>query len=215
MPRSKSLVFAGVAVMTLYVLAHNERFLIDATHPYWAHIATIKWWLLPHAVAGACALLLAPLQFSDRLRKRYTTLHRVVGRIYVTGVFVLAPLGVYIQYLDEHLGGTREVTIFTIVDAVLLMTTTGIAFLFARRGRITLHRQWMTRSYAVALVFFEGRFIGGVTGWENSEMASTATLWTCLALSLLAADLALHWSDILPAYPPRKPAESVSAMPAL
>jgi hypothetical protein len=29
------------------------------------------------------------------------------------------------------------------------MSTTAIAFLFAYRRRIALHRQWMTRSYAV------------------------------------------------------------------
>jgi uncharacterized membrane protein len=196
MPRTKTFVFAAIGVMTLYVLVHNERFLIEAAHPYWTHIATIKWWLLPHAVAGACALLLAPLQFSERLRRRYTRLHRVVGRIYVTGALILAPLGAYIQYLDEHLGGTRAFTVLAGVDAVLLMVTTGVAFFFALRRQITLHKQWMTRSYAVALVFFEGRFISGVTGWENSEAANITTIWVCLALSLLAADLANQWQDL-------------------
>jgi uncharacterized membrane protein len=52
--------------------------------------------LLPHGIAGACALLLGPFQFSNRLRLRFRKFHRVLGRIYVAGVFVAAPLGVYI-----------------------------------------------------------------------------------------------------------------------
>jgi hypothetical protein len=48
------------------------------------------------------------------------------------------------------------------------MTTTAVALLFAVRRRIALHRQWMTRSHAVALVFFEGRFVAGVLGLDTA-----------------------------------------------
>ena len=44
---------------------------------------------------GACALLLAPMQFAEGLRRRHTTLHRTVGTIYVISCLVLAPLGLY------------------------------------------------------------------------------------------------------------------------
>ena len=39
----------------------------------------------------------------------------------------------------------------------MLFVVTGVALVFARRRRLTLHRQWMTRSYAVGLVFFANR----------------------------------------------------------
>ena len=46
---------------------------------------------------------------------------------------------------------------------------------------------------AVALVFLEGRVIGGVTGWENlGDRASETIVWVCLAFSILAADLVLQ-----------------------
>ena len=93
MVRTKYAVFAVIAVMTGYVLYHNERFLIEPDHPMWDHYGSVGWWLIPHGIAGAGALFMAPLQFSDRLRKRFTRLHRVGGRVYVYGVFVLAPIG--------------------------------------------------------------------------------------------------------------------------
>jgi hypothetical protein len=82
------------------------------------------------------------------------------------------------------------------VDAAMLMTTTLVAYLFAIRRRITQHRQWMTRSYAVALVFFEGRLLGGLLGLDSNVNATMAAIWACLALSMVFAELANSFHDI-------------------
>jgi uncharacterized membrane protein len=194
---AKYVVFAGIAVMMTYVLYHNERFLIEPENPIWQHYAHFKWWLLPHGVFGALVLLLAPLQFSDRLRRRFTRWHRLGGRVYVVGVLVLAPLGAYIQYYEERLGFPRSFTVLAFVDAAMLLVTTVIAFLFAYKRKIALHRQWVTRSYAVALVFIAGRFVMGVTGWETLGVEIVqAIIWSCLALSILLADVANNWMEI-------------------
>ncbi len=80
----------------------------------------------------------------------------------------------------EAMGGPRSFSIAAAVDAVLLMTTTGIAFAFILKGKVQQHRQWMTRSFAVALVFLEVRVILGVTGWEKLGIAATETVvWAC------------------------------------
>ncbi|HVG17695.1 MAG TPA: DUF2306 domain-containing protein [Blastocatellia bacterium] len=196
----KYVVFSVIAMMIAYVLYHNERFLIEPTNPLWQHYAPFKWWLLPHGIFGAVVILLAPLQFSDRLRRRFTRSHRVVGRLYVAGVFLLAPLGAYIQYYQERLGSPRSFTVLAVVNAVMLIAATAIAFLFAYKRKITQHRQWIVRSYAIALVFIEGRFIMGITGWEELGVEIVqAIIWSCLAMSVLLGDLANHWTEIVSA----------------
>ena len=194
---AKYVVFSMIAVASTYVLYHNERFLIDSTNPEWQHYAPFKWWLLPHGIFGAIVLLLAPFQFSERIRKRFTKGHRVMGRMYVVGAFVLAPLGAYIQYYQERFGEPRSFTVLALADAFMLVGATIIAFLFAYKRKIALHRQWVTRSYAIALVFIAGRFVLGVTGWEalGVEIAQ-AIIWSCLALSVPLADVAIHWKEI-------------------
>ena len=194
---AKYVVFFGIAVMVAYVLYHNERFLIEPENPIWQHYEPFKWWLLPHGVFGALVILLAPLQFSDRLRRRYVRTHRILGRLYVAGAILLAPLGAYIQYYTERLGSPRSFTVLAVVDAVMLMAATAIAFVFAYRRKIALHRQWMVRSYAIALVFIAGRFIMGVTGWEHLGVEIVqAIIWSCLAMSVLLGDVAIHWAEI-------------------
>jgi len=200
--RPKYLLFAAIGLMLVYVIPHDESFLVHPKDPVWQHYEPFKWWLLPHGIAGACALLLGPMQFSDRLRHRFRRLHRVLGRIYVAGVFVAAPLGFYIQHFEERMGNPRSFSIAAAADAVLWMTTTGIALVFILKGKVQEHRQWMTRSFAVAIVFLEVRVIGGVGGWEDLDVHANETIvWACLAFSILAADLVLQWQQMRPSHP--------------
>src|SRR5215216_5973286 len=194
---AKYVTLSAIALASTYVLYHNERFLIDGSHPAWQHYAPFKWWLLPHGIFGAIVLLFAPLQFSNRLRQRYTKAHRVMGRLYVVGAFVLAPLGAYIQYYQERTGMPRSFTVLAVVDAAMLMITTGLAFLFAVKRKIALHRQWATRSYALALVFIAARFVMGITGWETLGVEIVqAIIWSCMALALVFADISIHWREL-------------------
>ena len=194
---AKYVVFSVLAVASLYVLYHNERFLIDSSHPVWQRYEPFKWWLLPHGIFGAIVLLVAPFQFSERIRQRFIKAHRVMGRLYVIGVIVLAPLGAYIQYYQERMGAPRSFTVLGVVDASMLIAATALAGLFAYKRKIALHRQWATRSYAIAYVFVAGRFVMGVTGWEALGVEIVqAIIWSCLALSVVFADVALNWKEL-------------------
>ncbi len=77
----------------------------------------------------------------------------------------------------------------------LLMLTTAIALFFVLRGNIQQHRQWMTRSYAVALVFLEVRVISGVFGFDNNPMATEIIVWMCVIFAVPIADIVLNWRE--------------------
>lgn len=210
--RPKYVLFTLVGLMIAYVLFHNESFLVHSQDPVWKHYQPFRWWLLPHGLAGACAIFLGPLQFSDRLRAKYAKMHRVVGRFYVFGAMVVAPLGTYIQYFEERMGATRSFTLAAGADAALLMITTGIAFWFILQGKVQQHRQWMTRSFAVALIFVEVRVIMGLTGWERLGPHVVETVvWCCVAFSVPAADIILQLQESLRSRRVPVKAQAVSA----
>jgi uncharacterized membrane protein len=212
---TKYVVFAIIAAMMAYVFYHNERFLIDPMNPVWQHYQALGLFLLAHGLAGGTALILVPMHFSERLRTRFTKLHRVVGRIYVTAALILAPIGAYVQYLDETLGiFPRSFTIETLIQASLLITTTAIGFIFALKRMIPQHRQWMTRSYAVALTFFAIRVILGVTGWEHDPVMVETVVWSCTASAVLIGDLANQVYELQPMRPRRARAPIEQAVPA-
>lgn len=214
-PSAKYWVFAVIGAMMAYVLYHNERFLIEPMNPVWQHYRALGVFLLAHGLAGGSALILAPMQFSERLRTRFPKLHRVAGRVYVVGALVLAPVGAYTQYLDETLGiFPRSFTIETLIQAAVLMITTAIGFAFAFKRMIAQHRQWMTRSYAAALTFFEIRLILGLTGWEQDPVIVETVVWSCTASAILIADIVLQVQDLLAMRSRRSRAPIAHAVPA-
>ena len=71
-----------------------------------------------------------------------------------------APVGIWIEYIKfAHAIAPLRLLIATIGFGTLLVLTTGIGFFMVRRRNIRVHRMWMTRSYAVAIVFLESRFV--------------------------------------------------------
>jgi uncharacterized membrane protein len=191
--RAKYIALAIVGVMFLYVFFHNEQFLFNRAHPVWQHYEPFKWWLLPHGLAGLCTLVLGPLQFSNRLRLKYLRLHRTTGAVYVTGALVLAPIGIFIQYMDESQGAARSFTIETVIQSSLLMITTALGLFYALRGNIWRHRQWMVRSFAIAVTFLEIRVILGLFGLDHPPPdwhVIETVVWGCTATSLLVGDIA-------------------------
>ena len=192
--RPKYLAFAFIGVMMAYVAVHNESFLVNWKDPIWAHYRQIKWYLLPHGLTAACALLLGPMQFSDRLRMKYTKLHRVIGRFYVGGALIGGPMGAVMQAVE----GPPQWTTLAVVDAIMWVGTVVVAMAFIFKGNITQHRNWMTRSYAIAIVFLEGRFFTGLTGIDTTnDTMSLAIIWACLALAVPIADVGIQLQELM------------------
>jgi uncharacterized membrane protein YozB (DUF420 family) len=110
------------------------------------------------------------------------------------------------------MGAPRSFSVAGLVDAILLIMTTAIAFAFILNGKVQQHRQWMTRSFAVALVFVEVRVVQGVTGWENLGIAATETVvWSCLAFSILSADIVLQVQELRRSRPVATRVQAASA----
>ncbi len=201
--RPKYIVFAVLGMMLAYVLQHNERFLVDANDPVWERYQPFRWWLLAHGLGGAAAMLLAPMQLSDRLRRRYARVHRIAGRIYVAGAVAAGATGIYIQYVQEQAGLPRSFTMAATTHGTLWMLTTVIALTLILNGKTQQHRQWMIRSFVVGpVVFLAVRVILGVTGWDTLEPSIAGTItqtvvWICVACSVPVADMALQFEELM------------------
>jgi len=151
--------FLGLGLMTLFVLYNNERFILFHSHPDWEYFFPVRWWLLPHGLGGALALIIGPMQFSTRVRQRCPKLHRILGRIYLAGVAVAAPLGIVLTFV-HHLSLALKVENFAQSGCWFL--TASVAFYYILKGNIVRHRQWMLRSYLFTCIFIVGRVLDKV-----------------------------------------------------
>ena len=198
---AKYLFFAAFGVMGLFVLWNNERFFLNQQAPEWAHYNPIRWHLIPHGLGGATALVFGAVQFSSRVRRRYLRIHRVSGKLYLTGTLVAAPVAIWMAFINSP----WFLTAFTIVQSVTWVLFTAVAYRAIRRGAVSTHREWMMRSYAVVLIFIEGRVLMAVPSLAERGLDAVVLVnWACFAVTLVVVECLLRWREIVPGKAPRQ-----------
>jgi uncharacterized membrane protein len=191
--QTKLVFFVIFGLVTAFVTYMKNAHIFDPSSDIAQHLAPVTGYLILHAFFGALAILLGAFQFSNRLRSRYLGVHRTMGYIYVTGVFLSAPLGIPIAYRITNL----SLTAASAVQAFGWMATTAIALYCIRHGNIAQHRRWMMRSYPFAMVFTVARLIIPIPpvfklGLTGIEMV----VWTCIALAAFLPNILLDWRAI-------------------
>ena len=120
----------------------------------------------------------------------------MLGKIYLVSNFVLAPVAILMALKISP----WFMTVFTIVQSVTLMVFSAAAYWSIRHKNVAQHREWMVRSYAVLLVFLEGRVLMAIPAIAQQGMDSVVLVnWACFAVSLVVAEFVLRWRDLFPA----------------
>ncbi|MDE0573502.1 DUF2306 domain-containing protein [Demequina sp. B12] len=102
--------------------------------------------LYTHIVSASAALLLGPVQFWKRLRHRFTTAHRISGRIYAVSVTLGALSGLVIA--PSNSAGGIGVAGFGLLG-LLWLGSVVLAVRAARQRHLAQHQAWMIRNYAL------------------------------------------------------------------
>jgi len=192
--------FGLLGLATVFVLYMKNSRIMDPTSDIAQHFSPVKGYLAAHAFFGMLALLLGVFQFSSRLRARYLKVHRSLGYLYVTSVFISAPFAIPVAMGT----GTPSLTAAASLQSLGWVVTTSIALYCVKRGNIVQHRRWMIRSYPFAMIFTVARllipippiFRLGITGIEM-------VVWITIAAAAFLPSIFLDWRAIS-----ERPAES-------
>jgi uncharacterized membrane protein len=188
--KAKHVFFAIFGLLTIFVLYLYDSGFLDSRSPVWQHFEPVKWWLLPHAVGGVLALFLAPLQFSTRLRQRSLRLHRILGRLYVAGAAIAAPVAIPMAIIQ----GPPTLVLAATIQSTGWLVTTAIAIYCARNGNIQQHREWMIRSYPFAMVFVVARAILAIPAIRAmGEVAFVSVVWGVIATACFVPTFVINW----------------------
>jgi uncharacterized membrane protein len=174
-----------------YYLHFNEAAFTDPMRGaanYWR----MRGWLLLHITSGMLALLIGPWQFSRRLRQRYLQLHRVSGRIYVIAV-LCGCAAAFRLAAGTTFGKAWGVGLACLAFA--WATTTLMAYYAVRQRQISIHREWMIRSYVVTFAFVTFRVFNDyppMMNWLPEADRSNTYVWVCWAIPLLITEVILQ-----------------------
>jgi uncharacterized membrane protein len=190
----KTVLWISLGVTTLFVFITSEVLLVTGYpmyHAYRLQVIADRHLLIPHTLAGICALLIGPVNFSTRIRQRHLKLHRVLGRVYVISVFIGAATGIALATGRPGLPGTA-------MQAAAWIVCTTAAFITARNRQIDKHRQWMARSYAVTFTFVSSRVLNlWPRYWSHlGDSLSAVGVVAFTLASLLIVDLGLNWREL-------------------
>jgi len=192
--RFKTILWVSLGVTVLFVFITSEVLLITdypMYHAYRLQVIADRNLLIPHTLSGIIALLAGPFQFSTRFRQRHLQFHRILGRLYVVSVFVGSFTGIALAWGRPGLPGTS-------MQAAAWVVCTTAAFITARNRQITVHRQWMARSYAVTFTFISSRVLNLVPAyWSHlGDVLSAVGVIAFTLASLLIVDLGLNWHEL-------------------
>ncbi len=161
-----------------------------------AGFATHRLLTFIHIVPASLAIILMPLQFVSRIRKRHLALHRWSGRLVVVLGFVVG-ISALIMSETMAIGGANE-TAATMLFALLFLIFLSLGFWNVQQGRIARHREWMIRAFGVVLGIAATRPIVGAffaAGRLSPHEFFGTAFWLGFTLTLLAAEAWLHYAE--------------------
>ena len=183
-----------IFMITRYFMSGADHFLA-LTPTALGKYFTLRWVLIAHITAGGGALMLGPLQFWDRLRARYTKLHRWVGVGYLLAILVSAGCALILSFTTAYDVNWAYAFSLQVWVSVWIISTI-IAYRAALQKKFILHKEWMMRSYIVTLAFI----VSGLAlkyllwiGFGTFEAISPSLFWMGWSVPLFVYQVVLSW----------------------
>ena len=175
-------------IVSRYLTFDPEVYFAEQREPYLQH----EFALGVHVLSGMLALLIGPLQFVRRLRRRFVSVHRFMGATYVASATALGVSGLILA--PTAYTGLVASAGFTVLDLAMLFTTwKAVRMILA--GRYVAHRRWMIRSFSLIMAgvmlrvwtqVYGALAAAGIVDF-SFETAYPAIAWLCWVPNLLLA----------------------------
>ena len=145
-----------------------------------------------HALGGAIALLVGPLQFVSRFRESNWNRHRLLGWIYCGAVLLGWCASLWIAPHSQT-GWIASVGFLALGAAWIVATALAVRFIL--RGDAVRHQRWMIRSFALTAAAITLRMylpLIFVFHWPFA-IAYPAIAWLCWIPNALTVELYLRF----------------------
>ena len=103
-----------------------------------------------HFLAGGVILILGCIQLMAKVRTRWPTLHRWLGRIYVSAALLAGLGGLTFIFVVGTIGGRIMDVGFGLYGALMVLAAVQ-TYRYARARALEFHRAWALRLFALAI----------------------------------------------------------------
>lgn len=162
---------------------------------HWLNFRTYPIARMAHMLPGLTYMLLAPLQFMPRIRRRHPAFHRMNGRVVLILSIGLIPSGMIFAFVHPYVGFREQVPAVFYTVLYLLCVAMGLRRIYQRR--FVEHREWMIRVYAFGLGIYSIRvwysLFLHLSRQPSTEFFATS-FWIGIAFNLVAAEVWINLS---------------------
>jgi len=194
----KNILYLFLAVLFVSVLVFTEWPLISINDAAHKRLVSMRWLLVPHILFALTALVAGPFQFSTKLREHNKSLHRMLGKLYIVSVLSGAVFAFIISQKFPFPGSTFQSQAATVTQAAIWFFTTFMAYVFACKNQIALHKIWMSRSYGITLIFIFARVLNPFRAFYNIDADGFGVvLFLLMIFALVVPELLLNRNELL------------------
>jgi uncharacterized membrane protein len=149
-------------------------------------------WLLTHILLGIVATLIGPFQFIPYIRQQFPAVHRAMGKVYISSILISTMISFYLVS-GSGLGVAYGVGLTAL--GVVWLTSTMMAYVAIRKRNLSLHREWMIKSYVLTLAFVSFRVVeDALIFFQIGEFIDRKILmaWGCWAVPFFVTEVILQ-----------------------
>lgn len=105
-----------------------------------------------HVASAAVYTILGAFQFAAGFRRRWPGWHRVAGRLLVPAGLLVGLSAVWMTLFYPRAGATSDLLYAArILFGSGMIAAIALGYVYIRKGRVSRHRAWMTRAFALGL----------------------------------------------------------------
>jgi len=188
----KWLIWAALVALSAWYLLDNVFYALVRDRTDEALLRTSSRFV--HLFAAVPLLLLAPLQFSRRVRMRWPRWHRRAGQAYLVAAVIGALLAIHLGVTIKYEGSRIPLALFGIVWLGFSVA----AWVCARRRDFVAHERFMIRGYLLAMAFVWVRVMNDFQHEifpfiDDEAVRDTTREWLSFVAPMLVAETWLSW----------------------
>jgi uncharacterized membrane protein len=190
-------ILAVLAGLVAWFIAHSVIPYLSYDAATYDELWPRRYGFIPHVVGGTTAILAGLVQLWLGLTGRIGALHRVLGRVYVSGVALASAGAFYLAVTIDAKYFAYAAGLFGLACAWVV--TTSMALVAIHHRAIEQHREWMIRSYIVTFAFVTFRLLVNIMlTWKVAPETEVDTFvaFACWAVPLVLAEPLIQLNKI-------------------
>lgn len=186
-----AILISGYSVVQYFIMDARQAGFVQLKLLFTSTLNSL-WYIMLfiHIIFGIAALIIGPFTLFAKFRGKNINRHKIIGRIYMIGIFFASISGLYLAFYAT--GGWVAQLGFGFLSIFWLLTVFQ-ALVKVKNKNIQEHQRWMIRNYSLTFASVTLRIwlllFTLVFGLENFDFSYPIIAWLCWVPNLIVAQM--------------------------